>query len=112
MFGLYKLVDKHSKGPRLLVASIVGGNDSCYTDKGSRSTELIELLDDPVYDVKRQALLFLGAHKVKEAIPAIEKLLKEDVETKTESQSNALKNMAREALDKITGKNKSPYWEN
>ncbi len=82
-----------------------------YVDKSERSEELVGLLDDPDYDVKRQLMLFFGAHKVKAAVPKIEKLLREDIKAPSESQADALRNIAREALDKITGKNTSPYWK-
>lgn len=81
-------------------------------NKSPRYGELIGLLDDPDSDVRRQALVFLGVHKVREAVPRMEKFLKENIEAPSESDAENLRKKAREALDKITGKNKSPYRKN
>jgi len=80
-------------------------------EKTDRDAELIGLLDDPDYDVRRQLLVLFGAHNVKEAVPRIEQLLEEDLTRLSPSDADALREKAREALDRITGKDPSPYWK-
>lgn len=82
-----------------------------YVDKSPRAKELVELLDDSDYDVRNQLLLFFGVHKVKEAIPRIKMLLKKDLKTQSGWQADPLRMKAQESLDKITGKDTSPYWK-
>jgi HEAT repeat protein len=75
--------------------------------------ELIPLLNDPNYDVKRQLLGALGNHKAKEAISPIEAFLAENLEeTHPKHEADFLRGRAQEALAKIRGENISPYWKN
>ncbi len=83
-----------------------------YIEEDDYVEDLIPLLDDPDWQVKRQLLLLFGAHKVKKAQPRIEKLLTEDIKALFPWQADNVREMAQEALDKITGKNTSPYWKN
>lgn len=77
---------------------------------GERAKELVYLLDDPNYDVKRQLLILFGVKKIKEAVPEIELVLKEKLSGMENWQADSLRKIAKEALDKISGKNTSPYW--
>ena len=58
-----------------------------------------------------QLLLLFGMHRVKAALPRIQKLLKEDLVADASWQAEEIRSMARQAADKITGKNTSPYWK-
>ena len=65
-----------------------------YLEDSSAVKELIPLLKDQSSDVKRQVLVALGIHKIKEAVPKIEFLL-------TENISEELRQIAQETLKKI-----------
>ena len=75
--------------------------------------ELIPLLNDPNYDVKRQLLSALGNHQVKEAISPIEAFLDKNLEElHPKHEADFLRGRAQEALAKIKDENTSPYWKN
>lgn len=82
-----------------------------YLDAKERFEELIPVLDEPDYELRRQLLLLFGTYRVKAAAPRIQELLTSDIVTEAPYQADDLKSMARQALDKITGKNTSPYWK-
>lgn len=82
-----------------------------YLDVSERLEELVPMLDEPDYELRRQLLLLFGMHRVKAAAPRIEKLLKSDIVTEAAYQADELKRMATQTLDKITGKSTSPYWK-
>jgi len=75
-----------------------------YLGETSRDEDLVFLLDDPDYYVRRQALIFLGEHNVSKAVSKIEKMIEGEVKTEYPWQANDLKNEARRALVTITSK--------
>lgn len=75
-----------------------------YLGKTSRDEELIFLLDDPDYYVRRQALIFLKQHNVSKAVSGIERIIEGEVKTEYPWQANELKNEARRAMLAITSK--------
>ena len=85
-----------------------------YVGRDHGVAELVPmLLDDSDYEVRRQLLLLFGTYRVQSALPAIDTYLKaREQDTLPAWQQEALRSMAEEARDKITGKNTSPYWKN
>lgn len=101
-----------------LLLSVAKGKDSpkvrswaitilAYMDKTKWDEELIFLLDDPDYHVRRQTLVFLRQHNVLKAISKIEKLIDGEVKAEYEWQANDLKKEARRVLLAITDKKSS-----
>jgi len=75
-----------------------------YIDKTKQDEELIVLLDDPDYHVRRQTLLFLSQHNVVKAVPKIEKIVDSEVKAEYAWQAVELKKEARKALIAIAEK--------
>jgi HEAT repeat protein len=82
-----------------------------YLDAKERFEELVPMLDEPDYELRRQLLLLFGMRRVQAAAPRIEKLLNSDIVSEPPCQTEELRRMATQALDKITGKDASPYWK-
>ena len=73
--------------------------------------QLVPLLGNSDYELRRQLLLLFGARRVKAAVPAIEKMLKGPIVADATWQVDQLKSMANQALDKISGKDQSSSWK-
>ncbi|MDD5681562.1 MAG: HEAT repeat domain-containing protein [Candidatus Omnitrophica bacterium] len=98
---------KSENDPRLRSWAVVVFTN---VSNGERAKELVYLLDDPNYDVKRQLLVLFGSKKIEEAVPKIESLLKENLSEMEDRQADSLRKIAKEALDKISGKSTTSYW--
>lgn len=82
-----------------------------YLDVSEPFEQLVPLLGNSDYELRRQLLLLFGSRKVKAAVPAIEKMLKGPIVADATWQVDELKSMATQALDKISGKDPSASWK-
>ena len=108
-----------------VLLAIAKGNDSpdvrswavtvlSHIQNGNGVEQLIPiLLNESDYSLRRQLLILFGTYRVQGAVAAIDELLRTvPQESLPAWQQSQLCAVAKEAQEKITGENASPYWRN
>jgi hypothetical protein len=108
-----------------VLLAIAKGNDSLdvrswavtvlsHIQNGNGVEQLIPiLLNESDYGLRRQLLILFGTYRLQGAVAAIDELLQTiPQESLSAWQQNQLCALAKEAQEKITGTNTSPYWRN
>ena len=90
------------------IHAFVGRSSPQYA---SKTVDKLTRRSQQIAKFPRSGRIVPEANNVNIRLPRIQKLLKEDLVAEASWQAEEIRSMARQAADKITGKNTSPYWK-